>query len=65
MVYVHNRVLFSHKEHNYIIFRKMDSIGNQLPSKISHSERQIDHGFCHIQNIGFKKIHGSILSLTF
>lgn len=45
----------------------MDAIGNQLPSKISHSERQIDHGFCHIQNIGLKKymeVYWVLLSRT-
>lgn len=65
MIHIHNGALLNHKEQNYIIFREMDGIGNQLLSETNPSETQITHGFCHIQNIDvskYREVYRALLS---
>jgi hypothetical protein len=50
-VYIHNGVLFIHKEQNYIIFRKMDGTGVTILSKISHTQKGKYYVFSYMWNL--------------
>jgi hypothetical protein len=56
LVYIHNRILFSHKEDsNCVICRKIDGTRDRhVKQNEPGSERQILHVFCHMQNLDLK-----------
>jgi hypothetical protein len=57
-VYIHNGVLFSHKEErNYVIFRKMDETGDHLVKQNKQTRKDKEHMFSLIHGIQifFKK----------
>jgi hypothetical protein len=55
VVYVHNVVLFSHKEKNYIIYRNMDRAGDHhVKWNKPDSEKQTTHIFFHMWSIYLK-----------
>jgi hypothetical protein len=53
VVYLHNRVVSSHKEEwNPVIFRKMDRTrDHHVKQNKSDSERQVSHVFSHMQSL--------------
>jgi hypothetical protein len=56
VVYIHNGVLFSHKEGDYVICRKMDGTGGHCVKQNKPGpERQMPHVFSHIWNLDIKK----------
>jgi hypothetical protein len=56
VVYIHNGVLFSHKEEwNFVIFRKIDRAGDHhVKQNIPDSKIQISHVFFHMKNPDLK-----------
>jgi hypothetical protein len=56
VVYIHNEIVFGHKDQNYVICRKMyGTRDHHVKQNKQDSERQILHVFSHMQNLDFKK----------
>jgi hypothetical protein len=52
VIYIHNRVLFSHKEEwDYVICRKVDGTGDKLNKQVSERQSCMLSLLCEIQNL--------------
>ena len=61
VVHAHNRIFFSHKEQNYVIYSEINTTGDNCTKWIkSAAEKQISHAFFHLWILNFIWVHKSI-----
>lgn len=54
VVHAHNRIFFSHKEQNYVIYSEMNTTGDNRTKWIkSAAEKQVSYAFFHFVDSGF------------